>query len=61
MALRFGSKNIADDIDGAMTALRDSLEHMPFAKHRFTGQHKKVTTAMGQLSVAIEDVRPFVD
>ena len=61
MAARFGTKNVTSDIDAAMTQLKEAMDQMPFARHRFTGKFNKVTTAMGHLSVALEDLKPYLD
>ncbi|MCS7483108.1 hypothetical protein ACFFQW_43755 [Umezawaea endophytica] len=61
MAARFATNQVTADIDAAMTQLKDAMDQMPFAKHRFIGKFNKVTTAMGHLSVALEDVKPYLD
>jgi hypothetical protein len=61
MASRFGTKNVTADIDAAMTQLKEAMDQMPFARYRFMGKFAKVTTAMGNLTVALEDVKPYLD
>ncbi|TWP53217.1 hypothetical protein FKR81_04395 [Lentzea tibetensis] len=61
MAVRFAVETVTADVDMAMSQLREALEQMTFARHRFSGQHKKVTKAMAALLVAMEDVKPYLD
>jgi hypothetical protein len=44
-----------------MSQLKEAMDQMTFARHRFIGKFNKVTTAMGHLSVALEDVKPYLD
>jgi hypothetical protein len=61
MAARFASKNVTADIDTAMSQLKEAMDQMTFGRYRFTSTFNKVTTAMGHLTVAIEDVKPYLD
>jgi hypothetical protein len=51
---------VIDGVDQVMNQVKDSLNDMPFAKRRFRGKHTAVTRAIGNLVVALEDVKPYV-
>jgi hypothetical protein len=57
MAARFGTANV----DQAMSQLKEAMEQMPFAKYRFKREHVDLTRAMANLTVALEDVKPYLD
>jgi len=61
MAARFATNQVTSDIDAAMSQLKEAMDQMPFARRRFVGKFNKVTLAMGHLSVALEDVKPYID
>lgn len=60
MAARYGTDKAADSLDQAMHQLREAVEQMRFARYRFSGQHKDVTRAVATLSVALQDVLPYL-
>ncbi|KOX12781.1 hypothetical protein ADK67_44935 [Saccharothrix sp. NRRL B-16348] len=60
MAARYGADQAVDAIDQAMNQLKEAVDGMPFARFRFTGQHKAVTRAVADLAVAMQDVKPYL-
>jgi hypothetical protein len=60
MAARYGADQAVDAVDQAMNQLKEAVDGMPFARFRFTGQHKAVTRAVANLTVAMADVKPYL-
>ncbi|MEJ2854880.1 MULTISPECIES: hypothetical protein [unclassified Saccharothrix] len=60
MAARYGADQAVDALDQAMNQVKEALEGMPFARFRFGGRHKSVTRAVANLSVAMQDVKPYL-
>lgn len=60
MAARYGAGQAVDTVDAAMSQLKEALDGMPFARFRFSGKHKAVTRAVANLTVAMEDVKPYL-